>query len=195
MRTGWRAVWVILGGGTLGFVAVVVVLAMQGHGWTAQIRLDCGDLRYSYLGFAVIGRPMPEPERATLVSLTEESLVLLPEWRVCAVFPRRGGVESDQRCRDAYRRIAAWAAVDRTIARLAMESLAEYIDATGARAGAPECAAILGPDLIDATVGDVLPNWRESAAVREFCEARGYFPEAPAADSQPAPEPEPAKRP
>lgn len=193
MRSGPRAILMIIGGATSGLLAVVAVLAIIGHGWTAEVRLDCGDLRYSYLGLPVIANPMPEPERSVLISLADESLVLHPEWRVCAVFPRRGPVESDQRCRDAYRRISAWAEADRTIARLAMEDLAEYIDATGGWLGAPECAMILGPDVIDSTAGDVLPNWRSNPNVRAFCEARGYaFADEPAASqpqSQPASQP------
>lgn len=188
MRAGPRAILVIVGGAISGFLAVVAVLGVMGHGWTAEIRLDCGDLRYSYLGIPVIASPMPDPDRSVLVSLADDSLVLHPEWRVCMVFPRHGSIDADRRYRDAYRRISAWADVDRTIARLAMEDLAEFID-TGNGGGAPECAVLLGPDVIDSTVGDVLPGWRENENVRAFCAARGYtFADEPAA-TQPATQP------
>lgn len=174
MRTSVKAILVVLSGGLLGFLAVMAVLCVMGHGWIAQIRLDCGDLRYCYLGFSVLASPMPEPARTTLTGIADESLTLRPEYHTCEVFPRRSAVPVDQRCRDAYRRVAAWADADRTIARLALEDLAEYIERTDARAGAPACAVILGADVIDSTIGDVLPDWRTNANVIAYCAAKGY---------------------
>src|SRR5262249_30049256 len=111
------------------FVATLVT----GRGWTGQIRLDCGDLRYCLFGIPLTYDSMPEPWRSSLIAVVKASPVARPVWRTCVTYPLPTSNNSDRMCRRFYCDAAAWVAIDPAIARFAVEDIADYINKTNAR--------------------------------------------------------------
>src|SRR5256885_1750755 len=91
---------------------------------SATVRLDCGDVRYKFLGITTSEIRLPEHERSDLIAIAKTSSKLSPEW----IWIEHGGTHNpDRMCADFYRQAAAWTKVDPTITRLLLEDSADYI--------------------------------------------------------------------
>ncbi|MFO0838151.1 MAG: hypothetical protein U1D55_06455 [Phycisphaerae bacterium] len=149
---------------------------VTGVGQIVQIRLDSGDLRWCYWGVPVWVERMPEPDRSAILAVSSSSRVIRPEWRTCAVYPRRTTNCTEAMCWGFYRRAVEWVPIDRNIARLALEDIANYIVATGAESSLPDCALLFHSHAIDPNTKRVSPNWQSDETVRWYCESKGYSP-------------------
>lgn len=175
---GRRSTWL-----TIGAVVICLFVAgsLTGFGWTAQIRLDSGDLRYCFLSIPLSFDRMPEPQRSAILAIARESGSLPTEWRTCAIYPLPTSNNPDSMCRGFYHEAAAWVAADRTIARMALEDIAAYVRKTKAQYLLPDSVWILGPVVVSWETGAVPADWRTNDMVQMYCENKGYaIPEKPA---------------
>jgi hypothetical protein len=160
----------------VGFIGVVALGALTGFGWTGQMRLDSGDVRYCFWGVPLSTTRMTEPQRTVILRIASGSPILRPVWRTCVTYPLPTSNNSDAMCRQLYREAAAWGDVDSTIARMALEDIAMYIEKTKAQFSLPNSIHVLGPDVVSWNDGHVAPDWRTNESVRMYCEERGYAP-------------------
>lgn len=157
--------------------AIVVYCLLSGYGFSGQIRLDTGDLRYCFLGVPYLYEPMPEPDRSALLSIAKESDLLKPAWHTCVRYPLPTTNNPDLMCRTFYAYAAAWARADGDLGKLALEDLATYIQKTGAQYGLPDSCLIFSAFLLERDDNGNLravDAWRDHERVRCYCEKKGY---------------------
>lgn len=160
---------------TLCGITLVVLLAILGIGWSCQIRLDCGDLRFCFLGVPVQFESMREPERAALIRVSQQSVNAGPDWVWCAT--EVGSNRPHRMCNRFYREAAAWAEIDPAISRFMLEDIAEYIRRTHGQRDLPACIVLRS--VIDVGSKDtarlvVSSVWKKDPAVVEYLRERGY---------------------
>jgi hypothetical protein len=159
--------------------AIVFYCALTGHGFSGEIRLDTGDLRYCFLGIPYSSRRMPEPERSLLLSVARDSEILKPQWHTCVRYPLPTSNNSDLMCRRFYCHATAWISVDPALARLILEDIAKYVVETDARYSLPESCPMLTPPTVeweDSGRARVPEDWRDSVGSEWYCEQKGYSP-------------------
>jgi hypothetical protein len=137
------------------------------------MRLDSGDVRYCFLGIPLSTKRMTEPQRTAILRIASGSLILRPVWRTCVVYPLPTTNNPDAMCRRFYREAAAWVDVDATIARMALEDIATYIEKTRAQYSLPDSCHVLGPDVVRRD-GRIVDDWRTNEMVRIYCEDRDH---------------------
>ncbi|HUU95110.1 MAG TPA: hypothetical protein VM487_05175 [Phycisphaerae bacterium] len=161
----------------LAVFAALATALLSGYGVSGQIRLDTGDLRYRFLGVPFRYDAMPEPERSMLLSLAQESDRLSSEWRTCVRYPLPTSNNPDVMCRGYYVYATAWIGVDRRLARLALEDVADYVETTGAQYGLPDACLVLSPLVVERASDDtlrVIDDWRNHEDVVAYCQMKGH---------------------
>ena len=145
---------------------------------SADIRMDCGDLRYRYFGIPLVYDSMPEPQRSKLLALSAKSKVLKDEWRTCATFPRQYSNNEDRACRSWYEDAVVWAKEDPEMARMLLEDVTAYLRAEDDLNGSSkESSWILGSFLVVDEKKDawaVKPNWRQDPAMLDYLACKHY---------------------
>jgi hypothetical protein len=102
-------------------VALLIIVATLVVGWImfvgptgAQIRLDTGDLRYTYYGIPGASERMGEPARTRILSLAATSSVLKAKW---VSVPYDAEHVPHEKLDEMYWKAAAWEKVDWRIAK------------------------------------------------------------------------------
>lgn len=106
------------------FIAAFLLLPMKVSDRTAEIRLDCGDLRYPSNGCVVHKHTMPEPDRTKLLALATKTSIPKETWCQFTIPPLKAW---DRMHQADYRRVVPWIEVDPELAKLLLEDLAIYM--------------------------------------------------------------------
>ncbi|HPO13937.1 MAG TPA: hypothetical protein PLI09_10865 [Candidatus Hydrogenedentes bacterium] len=116
--------WVIAACIILFVAAILLHSTLAGRGYTGEIRLDCGDLRYPYHGCTIYKRSTPEPDRTKLLALAAKTSIPKETWSQFTVPALKAW---DRMYRNAYRRVVPWIEIDPELAKLLLEDLAGYM--------------------------------------------------------------------
>jgi len=168
-----RGFWIALALAALG---VFILFCGPSSG---DIRLDTGDRRYCYLGIPLSNRPMPEPYRSKLLALANKSPAIPSTWVQCVTYPLPSSNNTDLMCADFYRNVAIWSDEDPTLARLALEDVANYVPRMLSHGGLPEPFPLLTPLIIDHRTNTINPDWRTDAEIQPYLAAHHYTPPPP----------------
>lgn len=167
MRKPLRIILPVL---VLGALAMMVVLPAFELAGTAEIRLDCGDLRRCFLGLKVPTHAMPEPMRSQLLSLAEETSIPGNTWCRCATFPLPSSNRSHFMCQEFYKWVVPWIENDRELSRLMLEDIAGYVQRTKGERDLPSSVVLSPvPGIYESDNQNVIvpykvrKDWRESA--------------------------------
>lgn len=130
-----------------------------------EVRVDCGDLRYTLLGWVTRQERMTEPTRTLLLKLAETSSTLRPEW-VQIPYSENPEYRPHRMCQTFYERAARWADIDQEIAMVVAEDVADFIRQTHLKSGLPSCVCMLFNT-------DHLDGWREDPEVQAYLLRKG----------------------
>ncbi len=157
----------------LGALAMMVVLPAFELAGTAEIRLDCGDLRRCFLGLKVTTHAMPEPMRSQLLSLADETSIPKNTWCRCATFPLPSSNRSHFMCQEFYKWVVPWIENDHELSRLMLEDIAGYVQRTKGERDLPSSVVLSPvPGIYESDNQNVIvpykvrKDWRESARLR-----------------------------
>ncbi|MFH1746348.1 MAG: hypothetical protein ABIG44_04815 [Planctomycetota bacterium] len=181
-RRSWLRSW-----RTLAVVVVIVLVlgggwsVLSGYGWSAQIRLDTGDLRYCLLGIPLQYDRMSEPQRSAILAISSKSPPISSKWVTCAVFPLPTSNNSHWMCVRYYCEVTAWMDVDPVLARMILEDIADYIETTNVMYSLPESHSMLNPGVVEYGKDGkyrVIDGWENDEGVQLYCQRKGYEPRA-----------------
>jgi len=152
-------------------IVLLYLVAPLGLPRTCEIRIDCGDLRYSVFGIEVERQLMSEPARSVLLSLSERSDILSPEW--LWIPTQVGSNRPNRMCYRFYASAAAWSRVDPEIAVAVTEDVARYIKQTHATNGLPDSIILIGVTHPGGEHRVVEPSWTEDEEILWYLEKKG----------------------
>jgi len=139
---------------------------------TCEIRIDCGDVRYSVLGIEIERRLMTEPARSVLLSLSDRSDVLAPEWEWIPI--KVGTNRVPQMCRGFYAKAAAWSDVHPDIAVAVLLDVARYIKDVHATHNLPDSVTLLHTTQRDDASYVVEPSWTSDEEILLYLQKNGF---------------------
>lgn len=161
---------------TIGLFAIlawlIAVVVIVGRGPVVDIRVDCGDLRYKYLGVPVWYESIGEPRRTILLSIAAASGKVEHVW--VPVVPQTTSYCIICEYKQWYRDTADWATADKTISRLMLEELSKnIINARGVEKAGVQSIFLM--KCMAFNEGVVPADWTDYSEVRKYCELRGYI--------------------
>lgn len=145
---------------------------------SVYIRLDTGDLRYYCMGVPVRYDMMSEPQRSILLSVATTEPSLSGQWSQCSMYGELASDRPDLTYKSFYAVSSYWSATDRTILKLILIDLGDYVRKSHAKFGLPTCYILISPRIIDLRLRRVRADWKSNENVIDFCHAHGYFPDA-----------------
>jgi hypothetical protein len=153
--------------GTLGVLLLAVVRVLMPH--TTEIRIDCGDLRYTIIGIPYHFERMDEPARTTLLLIASHGGIH-PRW--IPIMPRVVSLNIVAESRDRYVFAAVWARTDSRLGELLLKDISGALEAAaGTRPATTDADRILrevAPELL------VPADWTNDEEIKVYCEKRGY---------------------
>jgi hypothetical protein len=134
----------------------------------AYIRIDCGDIRYSYMGIPLYIDRLPKSTRDPLLVLAGQSGISA---RWAYVAPSGFSYDTLGGYRNCYYLLANWARVDQNIGRLLLQDMSSHINAANGAHSTWEGMQVL---YLDAFNPDGPAGSLNDPTVVAYCEKRGY---------------------
>jgi hypothetical protein len=146
----------------------IFVLAEMGPSST-DIRVDCGDLRFRYLGVPLSYEYMPEPQRSVLLN---NSAHIAKPW----VSLGSGGKPGSKTYKDAaiwriyFYQDTAWASVDRGLLNEILNDVRALLlkKTPSGKQSNMALSLISDPDIVDTDKNIIKSDWEKSPIVKEY---------------------------
>jgi hypothetical protein len=157
----WTARLVVYG---LAFLSLLSIIA----GPKVEIRLDCGDLRYVYLGIPLRYKVMEQPYREELFELGGNANI---SQRWAPVPPRTTSNDNAAQFQNWYRHAAIWSSSDKTLAQLFLKDISESISSGHGLQFQNTDAGML---LRMASRPSLPVDWQDIKEIQIYCKTHGY---------------------
>lgn len=174
-----RLIWIVWG---LVVVTVgTVALFLCDVGKNVQVRIDTGELRYTFFGVTYERQRHSRTIRERILSATRLPPPVPAEWYDCLREGARGPIagEGSESCTMVYRWYrwaSAWSEVDPSITRMILDEIVSWLEG-GAWRGTTnlKCMAMLLPiSLDDSGTPRLSSGWRTNEYVEAYLRAKGY---------------------
>jgi len=167
----------IVGYGITLIILIIVLRVVFGRPDAAELSLNSGDIRYYYFGLPLKYSRMPEPQRTDIVTVTSPLLKGGSEWAYVPVERTSSDSPPITRFRLFYSQASAWKRADPAICKFIFQDIMDAIhDRRWTDGGIPALRILEYSDVFDANLNRVMPGWKVSTSVQDYCQSHSYTP-------------------